>query len=546
MTLDYLKELGVISALFNEVEAKDETISVSAVENGGLADKPVIADKPAFVAIKSSESLATASEVLASDGNTIYLWNKKNNELIYKILKDQYLVTIKKIKLKAKENKKMANGFENFGDLGMSDLNEFGMGAEQAPAAAPAAPVGGGVVATDAVKVNTKFINFCKRYGKFQAFITKNDAAVKVTKRQVRQLGADGKPVLNENATDADRENYNSGKSVRQAALVTNPEIVFKESKPSPVVGGILTVPQGAIASNDFISDLCDGREVNFDDKNVDTKTILTNLDRIMEIIFTMFGGAIAEDPEIAGEKGGKIIVEMKETKKKKAKDANATDVTSDKPVFKRVMSAVRHEAVVKNPITPYNYIPLSLYETVSQQALDEKTAKALNIAIEAVIKDSATYDNLTSASKKAIKWNPDDPDCMVSSDYFKTGAPCTPVQVTRFSDKLSADDVMFPIREKGVNKEGKTTYKYVTHKIDDAAGPLSRPQFADILKKTGMTSEDFKEAVLKITKKRSSKSKVETWSLDKYIQATNSGNSDYTVDRINNDELFEVLTGIA
>ena len=102
MTLDYLKELGVISALFNEVEAKDETISVSAVENGSLADKPVIADKPAFVAIKSGESLATASEVLSSDDNTIYLWNKMNNELIYIILKDQYIVTIKKIKLKAK------------------------------------------------------------------------------------------------------------------------------------------------------------------------------------------------------------------------------------------------------------------------------------------------------------------------------------------------------------------------------------------------------------------------------------------------------------
>ena len=545
MTLNYLKELGTVSALFTEVEWKGETIFVSAVENGSLATKPVVADHPTFVAIKSGEILSTASEVLSSDGDTVYLWNKNNNELIYKKLKDQYLVTIKKLKVKVKENKIMANGFENFNALGMGDLNEFGMGAapEQAPAAA--AQAGGGVVATDAVKVNNKFFNFCRRYGKFQAFLVKNDAAVKVSKRQIRQLGADGRPILNANATEEDREKYNNGKSVRQAALVTNPAIVFKEAKPSPIIGGILTIPQGATVSNDFANDLCDGREVKFDDQNTDTKTIVTGLDRLMEIIFTLFGGSIFEDPAITGEKGGKIVVEMKESKKK-SKDANDTDVTSNKPAYKRVMSAVRHEVSVKSPLTPTNYIPLSLYETVSQQALTPESAKALNIAIEAVIKDQATYDKLVDDSKKAIKWNPDDAECMVTSEYFKTGAPCAPVQVTRFSDKLSADDVMFPIRVKGVNKEGKTTYKYVTHKLDDPQGPLSKAQFSDILKKVGLTTEDFKDAVLKITKKRSTKNKVEPMTLDKYIEATNSGNANCTVDRIDSEKLFEALTGLA
>ena len=105
MILNYLKELGTVSALFTEVEWKGETISVSAVENGSLATKPVVADHPTFVAIKSGEILSTASEVLSSDGDTVYLWNKNNNELIYKKLKDQYLVTIKKLKVKVKETK---------------------------------------------------------------------------------------------------------------------------------------------------------------------------------------------------------------------------------------------------------------------------------------------------------------------------------------------------------------------------------------------------------------------------------------------------------
>ena len=54
------------------------------------------------------------------------------------------------------------------------------------------------------------------------------------------------------------------------------------------------------------------------------------------------------------------------------------------------------------------------------------------------------------------------------------------------------------------------------------------------------------KDAVLKITKKRSNKSKVEPMTLDKYIEATNSGNANYTVDRIDSEKLFEALTCLA
>lgn len=546
MQLNYLKELGVISALFSATNERNGTISVSTVEKSGLADRPVIADSPMFVATKNGEDLATASEVLSSDGDTIYLWNRKNNELIYKKLKDQYLVTSKKIKLKEKENKQMANEFGNLGDLGLGDLTDFGAGNtipnEQPAPAVNGGAANGGVVAADAVKANGKFFNFCRRYGRFQAFITRNDAAIKVSKKQERQVGADGKYILNENATEADRASFNEGKSVRLAALVTKPKIVFKESKPSPIVGGILTIPQGAIESNDFISDLCDGREAKFDATKISTKTLVVTTERLLEIIFTMFNGEIIEDPEILGEKDCKIIVNMKETKKK-SKDAN---VEAEKPTYKRVLSANRHGVSTKHPITPNNYIPLSIYETLSQQALTPESAQALNIAIEAVIKDSNTYNSLTADSKTDIKWNPENSECMVTSNFFKTGGACTPVPVVRFSDQLSTTDVMFPIRVKGVNKEGKTVYKYVTHKYNDPNGPLSKAQFADLLKKIKMTPEDFTDAATKLTKNTGKKKDDNTWSLNKYIENINSGNSDVSYDRIDTNDLFETLTGIA
>ena len=547
--LDYLKKLGVLPDTLKEIDFKNnDVVALSDFLKDVdqlIGNSVVIADNAEFVATPFGVSLGQASEIYSGGNGTVCCWSDKH-ELAIQKLENGLLVTKKRItQKKQKEELKMSDfgNLENMSmdALGMDALSAFGDGA------APSAPVmnDGGVAAADNAS-NLKFWGYTQKYGRFMCFITRHEANIKVSKKKVKLIGADGKPILKASMDIPEdvRQKYNENKQVSATYLECEDQIVFKEMRPQ-VAGGVLRIPKGALVSTDFITDILGQKEVNFSDTNQDTKLVVLSTDRMINTILTMFHGRIKEDEAVAGATAGQIVTTMKKSKSK-SKDADNVDVQE---VYKPTLSAIRRGKEYKNPVTEGNYIPLSVYEKAGQQNLTDEEALELNLNIEAVIKDKSTYDMLSASSKEVIHWDQDATACHVTSDFFRTGAPCKPIEIPRYFDKdVLCTDVMLPLRDREIGKEQKVTYKFRAHKITDEKGPLSKPEYRDLVTgKLGMSVEDFQIAVQPLTKARKKRSNDNTISVDEYLSAMTSGGiGNVAVESFDTTDLVKVLSDIA
>ena len=534
------------------------------IEPKDCHDLIVVADNYKWIATDHDDLSSNSGCVYSSDGDNLYIWMRDEQKLIVQSVLNGMLTTTsvvrKKKNIKEKETLFMNNeldaiGMDDLTDLGnvegpadLQQMDAFGSAEMQQPENGDIAPK------IDFEASNSNYFIFMKQHGRFHYFITKTEAAVKVSKSKKKIMDANNRMIPDPTAslTPEEQKKYDETGKLPLAKALSETVISFKEAKPGAIVGGVISIPEGAQESASFITDILSRREVNFDQKKTDRIIRMLPKEQLYAAIPALFHGKIHEDENIMGSKASWLYIHYTEPKKKK-KDAGS-DVTGAatkkaRPVLRLVPDTQKRTIM----ITDKNYVPLSVYQKASQQNLTEETAKGLNCLVESVIRNKTNYDGLAESSKKMVHWDEESPDAPVTSEYFKVGGPCAPISVTRFFDKTATlQDVLLPVKVKKENKKeaGKFTYSFVSYKLDDAEkGPMSNPHFRSIVESTGMSVDDFVEQASKLGRRGNGSKNKDAISVDAYLAAMQGSVADRAMfgdSVVDANELAKLLKGIA
>lgn len=525
LTVNYLIDHGLVASTLKCFDlTKIQHRSVSEFEKGldTLPESLVVMDNVKWVACKDGDP-NHAKEVYSSDGNVVCCWDRDKQTAMLQKLVNGFLATIKLIK--KEEEITMA---EIDAGLSMDALDNLGAPMTEDLGALPTMDAfGGDVAAVPAGEIrqkenfqaaNNAYFTFVKSFGRFHAFITRSEAAIKVSKTN-RKILKNGVPVLDPTSEpDAEvvKKYQENPKSLPLKYCKKDQVVGFKEAKPSTIVGGIISYPKGAIKEADFFGSIMNRKPVDFDQSQQDLEYTVLSQAQLNAAVAMMFHGTIQEDERVVGPTAGWLqLVQSKIPSK------GDTPVIPGQEQYRLSLKLHKEYKRRKSMITDDNYIPLSIYDKYSVQDLDENKIKALNTAIEATIKSVDVYDKLSADTKAKIHWNAKNSDAPVTSEYFKAGGKGEPIHVYKFWDSsVEERDVCIPYKIKKNGKEGKVSYSFVTFKLADEKGPLSDPRFARILDILGMDKVLFMEDARKLTKKASSKSKANGPSVDDYLAA--------------------------
>lgn len=531
LTLQNLIDCGAISNRFRECSDLElhgiKQHSASQLNALAFTESDniwLVADNCKWIAIVEEE-LDKVTDILSSDGDKIFCYRTHNQELVEMVLTDGMLATVNITKLnqadkKFRRNLKMSDitemNFGDFGDLGAGLDNSTAFGA------ADTVSISGmedGVAEIQYGKTNRRFFQFVNTYGKLCAFIVNEPPTVKACTKSVPiKDPTTGRNVLVPEAPAEIVAKHQENKSVPKKWCQSEKSITFEEKKPK-MSGAVIAIPQAAISATDALADIADNKEVKFNENETDTVLHVLGKEQAITTIIQMFHGLIKEDTNILGDKATTLIID---SRKVKAKDGTE----KYRPELK--VSSV--DGTRKSLLIPENIIPLKIYKTASQQNPTDEEIQGLNMHLEGLIKDSTKYETFSADTKKCIKWNEEDKNNHVTSTYFTSKGSPTPIKVARFYDKNQVlNDVQIPLREKVEKKDkskGDFTYKFVTADHNDLTdGPLSLPQYKELVtSKLGMTEEEFIKQVSAI-KKRASKSKAASISIDALMTKMNLDN---------------------
>lgn len=437
---------------------------------------------------------------------------------------------------------------------GMEHLDSFGSIPEtdtkEPVKAAAESPVMTDTITSSSADINKKFHNYNCQTGRMIALITKNEPAIKIGKKKVPRKDAEGRYVKDpsKNLVEKDQEAFEKDGKVPAYARVTDEVVSFKQAKPSPIMGCVMSIPVETSSKSDIIDSILGGVKIDFDSSKKDTVVKFFPKEQMYPTIVALFGNRIKEDERVMGADAGIISVSNRRTASRK--DANTTGEETNP----RVRTSLVLESKTKyrtQLITDKNYIPLQTYEKLSQQNLDAEGAASLNTAIESAIKDKTTYDRLSDETKQMIHWNPDDTDHPVTSEYFKVGKPGAEISVKSFFSDEEISDVRIPVKVRKPKKDTGYTYSYVTYSIsDEENGPLADPRVRELITKyIGMSIEEFKKEVSTITvKKKPKKLKSNELTTDEYLRSFSGASNayEYATPLVSPESLSEFLMGIA
>lgn len=413
----------------------------------------------------------------------------------------------------------------------------------------------------DYSKANENFFRFMQSLGRLKFFITKTPQSIKVQKQSIPVLDANNRYIVKEGVvlTDEEKKDYEQKGKLKKSQAVTKTVVGFREAKPGQICGGVLSMPVVAAENQSIINDITSAKKVEFDDKRKDLVTKIFSAEELYSTISLLFHGVIKEDEAVVGSDARWLKLEYKGTNVKKKKDADtamdAPAATTQEKYYRPVLQVNKNEGyLLKSLLTEKNYFPVAVYEELSQQSLTEEQAVALNTALEATIKNFSDYDKLDAETKEHIKWD-DKAEHPVTSDYFKAGGKCTPIVVPKFYDKSAMlSDVRIPTKYKKESKKtpGKFQYSFMTYKLDDTTnGPLSKPQYQELAKLSGLETNEFirvlkNKAVSK--SKGNSKTKGDVKSVDQYIAAMSNGGGDIDFKNfmMSGNDLMKALQDIA
>lgn len=339
---------------------------------------------------------------------------------------------------------------------------------------------------------NSALASFTRRLGSLLFYVVGKDAAVKPTARMETKV-VDGEIVFKPDVPEERRQKI-VNKEIKANGNDVEREynIRLVESKPTKVTDVVIALPSVVAAISP--AEVWDQKgSVSYDSKNTTLVKKIYTLEQAFDVIQMYFGGEIYENKEVFGNKASTIVVD---TRTRPGQGTEQDKVTKS---LKVVKGSPRKQLVVRG-----TYFPRKLYDTVPLQNLSEENSELLNAGFSGIITRKASkaaassvYDTLSADSKNKIHAKKDDNGNMVgyTFDFFEPGLANSSEVVYAFDNPdQQLADVRVPLRKLQKNKEGKVSYGFVTLDVKDARGPLSKPEYKEILGKAGISEDSFKE----------------------------------------------------
>jgi len=560
MTLQSLQELGCLSSNL-EVCHKYKATSYSEFRKCSDDEKKkvkaVVLDNSVWVATPNREPTVRADVVYSYDGTNFGLWNRQLHSFSIMELVNDSLVATKNISLMEGDS----NMSEQKLDLGGSLAEEMAAEAKKTAAAPQKMDVEGvgtpsakksdsekaaEKAARDArkkqkehaleeqasaikaiaqrsgttFKVNPKFVDNNRKYGRFIGFVTASDPVIKLSLKQTPiNFGTPGNPKYQLRAgvtLDPETQKRFQGgvKNIGAKYLECKTDIVVRQAGPGSIVAGIVKTP--AMTELTSYDDVTQARDFTADCVENHT-TVLKVLPKeaLFPYLELNYDKKIPEDESIAG--NTMLAVKSTEVKSKGASKGTSAPI---KQFRTRIVAEGR------SLFTAGNYFPIETYDTVSLSYATEEDKVLANNNFAALMKQlnakpvqrangqfSAPKGELSEEAKAMFSVDEANSDpskalYSCSSSIVNGGAiiQCKPFGAKK-NEELMIDVTALPVRETKENKDGTTTnYRYRKSKFNEGNDPaINRNEYADFINRVTAAADGVNfETIINKAKKAS------------------------------------------
>lgn len=512
ISLERLKNMGAVAGSLSEVSLRGvrhsnySSVTSMNEEEQRRLQSIVTVDDPAWIATSKGRPAQEAATVYSCNSDDqIGCWKSAQRTFLLMELLNSQLHTISKIKIM--EVKKMAN----LGDLELGDMNAFSSEITPSDLQAGAAPKANGdkqptekdlkAAQTQqqltAIRSSSNYSTMANndeavihnhQFGRMLFFITKTDAAIKLSRQSKVVKDGNGNPVLIPGTSI--EEATNSKGQVSTKYCQKENFYAFKQAKPGAPVGVAIKTP---VCSDIELTKLYSNETVTIDKSQKDTKVHILPIEDAYRYVAWNYGDWIKEDEGILGALASRL--DMVNTPKVKKDDK--TGITSTYLTSRFVVS--KDSGKRKQLLVTGNYFPVKTFDTVDVATIDAEKAKMLNYHLKASLAKAGSYDSLTDEAKKKITI---DADGNVTSSWFDKGEKIEVLKFDAASDSDFVTDVKLPIRSEVPTKKdpAKKSYPFSYTKLGEENGPQSQVAYKKLIDATGLSVDEFVTKIGKIT----------------------------------------------
>ena len=533
-----------------QVVSHSEFRTMNDTEKQSFKGLVVIDDAQWYATVRGVDP-TLAKKVYSGDGGLhVGVWNREAKKYFLTEVIDGTLNVIERLtgtkntnigvdtpnKTREKENKKMADNtnMDLLKQFGEDALDNIKNGAKPA-AATPAVEAGAEkkTVAQQNREAKEKEIEEIKtkvsgqgladrssvisknqKLGRLIAFVTKTDATVKISKKQVTKM-LQGKAVLKADAPDSIKADYDAGKKVPAKYFEKRTSVCLRNTNPGAVIGTVIATPIGGCFDLNDLSN--PNKRYEFDESQTDLKYKYHPMEETYIVLGAWYDGKIKESEVNMG--ANATTVQLVNTVVAASKNAETS-----KPKVRAKL--VQNKDVRKSLLIPGNYFPAKVYETITYQNLSAESAAELNYNFEAMLKNDTSGELLAQLNESSNN-NIVRTATGVTSDVFaegKSAGPGTFAEIPTYYDKTkNVAEVKIARRDKKASKgkSGVFTYPFIYHKLDDREnGPLSIPEFKKVFDSFHIDEDKFIAVVDKSTKKSNTKSAKVTLDNEDFLRA--------------------------
>lgn len=340
---------------------------------------------------------------------------------------------------------------------------------------------------------NAALASYARRLGSLLFYVVGKDATVKPTARMETKY-VDGKPVFKPGVTAERKEKIERNEvkpTINEVEREYNIRLV--EAKPTKVTDVVIAIP-ASIAGISPAEIVDQKGSVTYDAKDTTLVKKIYPLEQAINVIQMYFGGTIFKSKEVLENKASSITVDASI---RKNKDTEMNKVVHS---LKVVKGSPRKQLIVRG-----TYFPRKIYDTVPLQNLSEENSDLLNKGFSSVLSRKAStvatttvYESLSADAKSKVHPKQDANGNMTgyTFDFFNPGLASSSEEVCAFDNPdQQLADVRVPLRKEVTSKkDNKVSYGFITLDAKDARGPLSRPEYKEILGKAGISEDTFRD----------------------------------------------------
>lgn len=551
LTLKQLQELGSLSSMYEVVKHK-AAIALSDFQQLSDQEKvqneaPVVLDNCVWAATKQRMPITKADTVMSYDGTVFGRWSKSEHTFTKLVLEQNKLSAISRIKAD-KEEKRMAemnvdlgaglvdeiqnelahlDGNPGTGTGGVDKINAFDnvdnsneksaeVDEKKAKKEAKERELRADIdrikrSGDQGRKLNSQAIVFNHEHARCLGFICATDSTIKPRLTRTPLHDVHGNTILVPNAPAEEKSKFEAGKKVKNTFLECEATLNFYNTKPSTPKGMIIKIPAMTLINPDGSMD-----DMKFDLPK-DPSQIVYQIQVVgMETAYTLLasscGGWIKEDDTIIGAKAGALQTIIKSDP---VDNTNKGGTREQRLRTRLVIEKNEHSR--KSLLIPGNYFPANTFKTASVATASAEEKAAMDRNFSNLLK---TFDNSKTKATTKLADGVLGPNCAITvddsaSDPTKGDYKVTskfvdggePIKVTAFYDKETPiSDVRLPLLNRTLTKDNaKVMYPYIKFNLDSEEGPLYDPRFADFIKNTGLSKEEFRDKVKSIISSRRS-----------------------------------------